>query len=254
MREENVFIVDDDFLSRPFRVREFCRELDERGITKKFIAFGRADFIVKHPAEIELLAAHGFEAFFVGLESFRTSELADYHKRVSADQNRAAVRILEAAGVQCYSGLITGPDWDRGDFDQLVEHLNEFEHPMVKIQPITPMPGTPLYDDELPNITLPREQSERWDMAHLAFSPTALSPRAYYWHLLRAYWRTSASAPQRRYLRQRYGDSVYRRVRTGAFGITWQYLKLVLWPGVGTEPLAPTHRNLRIAASSGGRR
>jgi hypothetical protein len=57
-----------------------------------------------------------------------------------------------------------------------------------------------------------------------------MSPRAYYWHLLRTYWSTSASAPQRRYLRSRYGESVYRRVRRGAVGITWQYLKLIAVP------------------------
>lgn len=229
--EPNVFIVDDDFLSRPSRVRAFCAAMDARGIRKTFIAFGRADFIVRHPDDIALLAAHGFEAFFVGLESFRAGELDDYDKRTSVEQNVAAVRVLERAGVQCYSGLITGPDWTRCDFDELINHLNSFDHPMVNIQPITPMPGTPLYDDERDSLVLDRGRTERWDMAHLAFVPTALSPRAYYWHLLRAYWSTSASAPQRRYLRQRYGVRAYRRVRRGAVGITWQYLKLIVHPG-----------------------
>jgi len=68
-------------------------------------------------------------------------------------------------------------------------------------------------------------------MAHLAFTPTALSPRAYYWQLLRAYFRTSASAAQRRYIKGRYGNHVYRRVLRGAIGITWQYLKLIVRPG-----------------------
>ncbi|PFG16857.1 radical SAM superfamily enzyme YgiQ (UPF0313 family) [Propionicimonas paludicola] len=228
--EPNVFIVDDDFLSRPYRVKAFCDALDARGIHKRFIAFGRADYIVKHPEDVTLLAAHGFDAFFVGIESFRSSELDDYDKRTSVEQNVAAVRVLEAAGVQCYAGMITGEDWGRADFDSLVEFLNQFEHPMVNIQPITPMPGTPLYDDEAGRITLPRERSERWDMAHLAFAPTALKPRAYYWQLLRAYYRTSASAPQRRYIKARYGDRVYRRVFNGAMSITWQYLKLIVRP------------------------
>jgi hopanoid C-3 methylase len=133
--------------------------------------------------------------------------------------------------VQCYSGLITGEDWGPADFDGLVDFLNQFDHPMVNIQPITPMPGTPLYDEEHEHLTLPRSHSERWDMAHLAFTPTALSPRAYYWQLLLAYYRTSASAAQRRYIKGRYGNHVYRRVLRGALGITWQYLKLIARPG-----------------------
>jgi radical SAM superfamily enzyme YgiQ (UPF0313 family) len=228
--EDNVFIVDDNFLSRPSRLTAFCAALDERQIAKKFIAFGRADFIVNHPDLITLLAAHGFEAFFVGLESFRAGDLADYDKRTSVEQNVRAVRVLEAAGVQCYSGLITGPEWDRADFDQLASFLNQFEHPMVNIQPVTPMPGTPLYADEGAGLSLSRDRAERWDMAHLAFTPQALSPRSYYWNLLRTYWTTSASAPQRRHLRRRYGTRVYRRVRRGALSITWQYLKLIAAP------------------------
>jgi radical SAM superfamily enzyme YgiQ (UPF0313 family) len=230
IEEDNIFIVDDNFLSRPWRLREFCRQLDIRGIRKHFIAFGRADYIVKHPEDIRLLAAHGFDAFFVGLESFRAGDLSDYEKRTSVGQNLAAVRVLEGAGVQCYAGLITGPDWTRTDFDNLVSHLNQFDHPAVNIQPITPMPGTPLYDDMTISLNLDRERAERWDMAHLAFTPVAMSARAYYWNLLRAYWRTSAGATQRRYLRSRYGRRVYRRVRRGALGITLQYLALVVRP------------------------
>ena len=228
--EPHVFIVDDDFLSRPYRIKQFCEALDARGIHKRFIAFGRADYVVKHPDDITLLAAHGLDALFVGIESFRADELEDYDKRTSVEQNVRAVRVLEAAGVQCYSGLITGEDWGPADFDGLADFLNQFDHPMVNIQPITPMPGTPLYDDEQGHLTLPRTRSERWDMAHLAFRPTALSPRAYYWQLLKTYYKTSASPSQRRYISSRYGRRVYRRVLRGAMGITWQYLKLIVRP------------------------
>jgi hopanoid C-3 methylase len=228
--EDHVFIVDDDFLSRPYRIKAFCEALDARGIHKRFIAFGRADYVVKHPDDITLLAAHGLDALFVGIESFRADDLADYDKRVSVEQNVKAVRVLEAAGVQCYAGLITGEDWGPADFDGLADFLNQFEHPMVNIQPITPMPGTPLYDEEADRLSLPRARSERWDMAHLAFRPTALSPRAYYWQLLKTYYRTSASRAQRRYVLQRYGPRVYRRVLRGALGITWQYLTLIVRP------------------------
>jgi radical SAM superfamily enzyme YgiQ (UPF0313 family) len=125
---------------------------------------------------------------------------------------------------------MTGEDWGAADFDGLADFLNQFDHPMVNIQPITAMPGTPLYEDVQSHLTLPRTQSERWDMGHLAFQPTALSPRAYYWQLLRTYYRTSATPTQRRYINERYGHRVYRRIVRGALGVTWQYLKLIVRP------------------------
>ena len=41
------------------------------------------------------------------------------------------------------------------------------------------------------------EKVEHLRVLNLAFVPQAMGPRAYYWHLLRTYWSTSASAPQR---------------------------------------------------------
>lgn len=230
IKEDNVFIVDDNFLTNTKRIRQFCEKLDERHINKKYIAFGRADFIVENPEIIALLAGHGLEALFVGLESFKEDDLHDLNKKTSVDQNIQAVRVLEYAGVQCYSGLIVSEDWRKSDFEALIRHLNSFEHPMVNIQPLTPMPGTPLYSDYQGDIILPRTQSERWDMAHIAFRPLYLSPRAYYYHILRAYFKTSASAKQRKYIKEQYGKDVYKRVRRGAAKITRQYIRLIIRP------------------------
>ena len=230
IEEENVFIVDDDFLFDPRRLRDFCRGLEERNIRKTFLAFGRADFIAAHEDLVELLARHGFDAFFVGLESFKAGELAEYQKRTTVEINNKAVRILEKHGVQCYSGLIVGYDWEKKDFDALIAYLNSFAHPMVNIQPITPIKGTPLYEVWQDRITQPETDHHLFDMAHAVLEPERMSKRAFYYHILRAYWSTSASRKGRRYIKERYGPAVYRRVRRGALSITWQYVKLILRP------------------------
>ena len=228
--EPHVLIVDDYFLSRPARIRAFCDALDARGITKRFIAFGRANYVVAHPEDITVLADHGLDALFVGIEPIESGELSDLDAATSVELNVRAARVLEAAGVQCYSTLVTGEDWSREDFDGLAGFLDQLGHPMVTIQPITPLPGTPLYVDVKDRVTLPRSQSERWDMAHLTFQPTALSPRAYYWALLKTYCKTSMNPSQRRYVSSRYGPRAYLRVLRGHLGVAWQYLTLILRP------------------------
>jgi len=204
--------------------------LDARGISKRFIAYARAEHVCEHPDDIRLLAEHGFEGLFLGLKPFQKSQL-DGADRTSVDQAMQAVRVLEAAGVQCYSNLFTGMDWARSDFDHLIDFLNQLEYPMVNIQPSTPMPGTPEFDADHDRLGLPRDRAERWDHAHLAFQPTELGPRAYYWHLLRAHYKTSASPASRRHIKDRYGKRVYRRMLRGAMGNTWQYVKLMVRPG-----------------------
>jgi hypothetical protein len=228
--EPHVLIVDDDFLSGTDRVRAFCEALDTRGLRKLFVAFGRADYVVKNPADIAMLAEHGLDALFMCLEPHRSDDPSDNDTGTSSHQSARAVRVLAAAGVQCYSCLSTGEDWGPADFADLAGFINQFHHPMVNVQPITAPPGTPPYDDKQGHLALRRITAERWDMAHLAFRPTALSPRMYCWELLKTYYRTSASSSQLRYIRRRYGNRVYRRVLRVAVGITWQYVKLIVRP------------------------
>jgi radical SAM superfamily enzyme YgiQ (UPF0313 family) len=230
IEEENIFIVDDDFLFSRKRLEEFCGLLDEHGISKHYIAFGRADFIAENEDIILLLRDHGFEAFFVGLESFRETDLAGFEKRTTVEMNRKAVRILEGNGLHCYSGWITGEDWGKEDFDTLIAHLNSFKHPFVNVQPITPMPGTPLFAEYPHELAIRRENHALWDMAHIVFEPQNMSRRRYYYHLLRVYLKTSASAAGRRYVRERYGARTYRRVGLGALKICLQYVRLIIKP------------------------
>ena len=233
IEEPNVFIVDDNFLYNKERIKRFCVLLDEKQIKKTFIAFGRADFIAKNEDIIELLANHGFDAFFVGIESFKTEELGDYNKRTSVEINNKAVRILEKHNVQCYSGLIVGFDWTRKDFNALIDYLNAFEHPMVNIQPITPIKGTPFYEKVKDQIVEDESRYENFDMAHVVMLPQKMSVRAFYYNILRAYLKTSASAKARKYIKARYGKRVYNRVKKGAFKIAMQYIKLILKPNIG---------------------
>lgn len=69
IKENNVYIVDDNFLVSRERILAFCKGLDERGINKHYIAYARADYIVKNEDLIVLLKQRGFDAFFVGVES-----------------------------------------------------------------------------------------------------------------------------------------------------------------------------------------
>lgn len=230
IRERNVFIVDDDFLYNRKRVLEFCDLVTRRNIKKTYIAFGRADFIAANEDVIARLAQCGFDAFFVGLESFKSCELSDYNKRTTVETNNRAVRILEKYGIQCYSGLIVGYDWGKSDFDQLIAYINGFEHPMVNIQPITPIKGTPYYERVKDLIFEDETRYERFDMAHVVIKPQKMSVRAFYYNILRAYMKTMVSAKSRRYIKVRYGRKIYRRVRRGAYKIIWQYIKLIINP------------------------
>lgn len=230
IKEDNIFIVDDNFLVSRERIIKFIELLDKANIQKHYIAFGRADFIVNNEDLIIELHKRGFDAFFVGIESFKESELSDFSKNSSVETNILAVNILERNGLQCYSGLIVGEDWEKKDFNTLIKYLNSFDHPLVNIQPITPMPGTPLFDEYNYEINISREKYEYWDMAHVVFKPINMSKRKYYYNIVRAYLKTSANKKQRKFIKERYGKDIYKRVKKGATKIFFQYVKLMIFP------------------------
>lgn len=228
IKEENIFIVDDNFLFDRQRITEFCRLLDENQIKKNYIVFGRADFIAENEDLMLLLKNHGLEAVFVGLESFKESELSDFNKKTTVDENIRAVKTLERCGLRCYAGIIAGHDWEKKDFDNLIRYINSFNNMFVNIQPLTPMPGTPLYERTKDKIIIPREKYQLWDMAHLAIKPTKMSIRRYYYHIIRAYLSTTTTKKMRNHIKTEFGKNIYKFVRRGASKVFWQYLKLAI--------------------------
>ena len=227
IEEPNVFIVDDNFLVSRERIVTFCRMLDENGINKKFIIFGRADFIVKNPDMIKLLSEHGLDAIFVGIESFKQSDLNDFNKKTDVETSEKAAEILYQNNVDLYGGAIVGPDWDKKDFRDFAKWIRNMHIRYVNLQPLVPLPATPIYDDYKDRLLLKREEYEKWDLTHLAILPTKLTPSQYYYEIIRGYFRTTASLSSLRYIRKRCGVKVEFKCFMGAMKMLWHYIKMI---------------------------
>jgi len=241
IEERTIFIVDDNFLLKRDRVLEFCRQVREAGIDKRYIVFGRADFIVRNEDVVQAMADIGMRSIFVGIETYKEHELTEMEKRSTVAMNVQAIRTLESIGIECYGGILVGRDWDDGDFTALTRWLNSFKHPIVNIQPLTPMPGTPLYSRFTEELVEPRTRYGRWDLTHLLLAPTKISPRRYYYNILRTYFRTSASLRGHWYVLARYGVKAYLRCLWGSMVVTGQYVRLIMQPGFSSPNNSTLH-------------
>ena len=227
IEEPNVFIVDDNFLVNRNRIITFCKLLDDNNIDKKFIIFGRADFIVKNPDMIKLLSEHGLDAVFVGIESFKQSDLNDFNKRTDVETSEKASEILYKYNVDLYAGAIVGPDWDKKDFKNFAKWIRSMHIRYVNLQPLVPLPATPIYADYKNQLLLKREEYEKWDLTHLAIMPTKLTPSQYYFEIIRGYFRTTASISSLRYIRKKCGIKVEWKCYKGAMKMLWHYIKMI---------------------------
>lgn len=227
IEEPNVFIVDDNFLVSRDRIVTFCKLLEENDINKKFIIFGRADFIVKNPDMIELLAKHGLDAVFVGIESFKQSDLNDFNKKTDVETSEKASLVLYENNVDLYAGAIVGPDWDKKDFKNFAKWIKRMHIRYVNLQPLVPLPGTPIYDDYKGRLLLDEKEYEKWDLTHLAIMPTKLTPTSYYFEIIRGYFRTTASLSSLNYIRKKCGLKVAIKCFRGAMKMLWHYIRMM---------------------------
>lgn len=228
IEEEEIYIVDDDFLFNEKRLTLFCDKLKEKNIHKKFLVYGRADFIAEHEPLIEKLGAVGLRAVIVGLESFTNSELDTYQKQSSIDKSKLAVSVLQKYDIECYGTFIIGIDWDKKDFKNMYKFIHALNIQFVNLQPITPMPHTKVYEQYESQIVVPREEFYKWDMAHLVMNPTKLSIRQFYFQIILLYYKITLDPKMSIRAIKKYSFWQCFSLTIGANRVMLQYLKKII--------------------------
>ena len=223
--EQEVYIVDDDFLVDSRRILAFCDELTAHSLDKHFLIYARADFVAANEDVIKRFSECGLRAVIVGLESGSEAELKEYNKQSSVQSNDQAVAILKRYGVECYGTFILGIDWSKADFISLYAWIKKLGLKFVNLQPFTPLPGTEMYDLYKDRLIIRRSEAEKWDLAHLSVKPSKMSIRAYYWNIILLYYKVTLHPANVLQMIRQYGLRENIKLSFGASKITWQYFK-----------------------------
>ncbi|MFZ7101464.1 MAG: B12-binding domain-containing radical SAM protein [Peptococcaceae bacterium] len=230
IQEREIYIVDDNFLFSPERVRYFCRLLQENRLQKQFLVYGRADFIAQNEDVIKIFKEVGLRAVIVGLETAKEAELVKYNKKSSIAVNEQAVEVLRRHRVDCYATLILGVDWDEKDFNHLYHWLKKNKLSYINLQPFTPLPGTPLFEEYQDRLIVPRSLYEQWDLANLVVQPSRISGAGYYYHILKLYCRLTLN-PRSLGKNLKYGLLPNLKLALGVSRIARQYVVKMLKAG-----------------------
>ncbi|MBQ5990077.1 MAG: cobalamin-dependent protein [Oscillospiraceae bacterium] len=228
IKETEIYIVDDDFLVGRERILQFCDMLEKNGIEKKYLIYGRADFIAANEDVISRFKQVGLRAVIVGLESCDSRQLDDYNKRTNVNINEKAVSILSKYGVECYGTFILGLDWTKEDFNALYRWIKKLGLVFVNLQPLTPLRGTELYDKYRPRFIVREDEYEKWDLAHLVVKPDKISVRRYYWYTMVLYYKITANPVSAWYMIKKYGLHDTLKLTWGAAKVNTQYWKKLI--------------------------
>jgi len=219
--QEEIFIIDDNFLASARRLEDFLDGVDARGIDKHYLVFGRADFILAHRDLMARFRDAGLRTVIVGLESFDDAELIRMNKNVLASDNERALGILRDLDIGCYASIILNPDWGPEDFALLRRKVRELGILFANYQPLTPLPGIAMSVDEN-DLVVSRAKFSHWDLAHLVVKPGRMSTREYYAEIIALY--TSSVVHPATVLRHlKYPLKDVLRISVGAFRVWRQY-------------------------------
>lgn len=193
LEEDSIFIVDDNFLVDKERIKVFCELLDKYKIHKSFYYSARADYIANNEDVIELLAKHGFDTVFVGLESFKQEDLDKFNKKSDVETSEKAAKILEKHNVELHASAIVGRDWDKEDFKNFSKWLHTIKYRYINFMSVCPLPGTDIYDDLKKDLLFREDEYEKFDFMHVMLRPTNLKTSQYYIEILKIYFRVTAN-------------------------------------------------------------
>ncbi|MBR4581761.1 MAG: radical SAM protein [Lachnospiraceae bacterium] len=171
-----IHITDDDFLIDRDYLKEFIRLIKERDIHKKYLIYGRADFIAHNEDIIKEFAEIGLALIMVGLEATSEEELDSYNKKVTVSENEECIRILSENNVICAGLFIVHPAMTKEDFKKLYDWIASRDI-IPTISVFTPMQGSAMYknyEDKMINRDVTKQ-----DLFHCLLQPEHMSVRQF---------------------------------------------------------------------------
>ncbi len=232
LKEEAIFIVDDNFLVDKERIKAFCNLLDKYDIHKSFYYSARADYIASNEDVIELLAAHGFDTVFVGLESFKQTDLDNFNKMSDVETSEKAAKILEKHNVELHASAIVGRDWDKEDFKNFAKWLHTIKYRYINFMSVCPLPGTDIYDGLKSELLFKEDEYEKFDFMHVMLRPTKLKTSQYYIEILKIYFRVTANFDNLFYIIKTCNLKVGIKTVYGLLKIIFTYMGYSIYYGV----------------------
>jgi len=226
--EEEIYIVDDDFLYDSKRIKAFITAIKEKNIHKKYLVYGRADFIVENQELLKEFKAVGLQAVIVGIESIRSRDLIAYSKGTTRNINESCIEILKNLDIELYATLIIPIDFSKKDFKEMVSWLKALDVKFANLQPLTPLPGTDIFYLYEKDLLVKREDYHLWDMAHVVLKPKHMSIRMFYFEILAAYYKVVMRPKHLFALIKKYGFKANIKMLLGSSFVSIQYIQKIL--------------------------
>lgn len=136
---------DEQFMLDRDRVMGICEEILRRNLKIVFWCTGRVDTVDEEL--LRMMKRAGCWCISYGLETGVEKNLATLNKRTSVEQGREAVLMTHRAGIESMGTYVFGiPGETHEEGLETIRFACNLDHFYVEFFPLTPFPGTELYD------------------------------------------------------------------------------------------------------------
>lgn len=216
---------------------DYCADLWEALIPERIIWMSQCSLhIADRPAMLRLAHKSGCRLLSFGIESTSPDSLRAVDKEWNRPERyRDAVRTIRRHGIDVSTEMIIGLDGDDASvFQRTFDFIMDNAISVPRVHIMTPIPGTPLYDELKRDRRILCEEFDRFTGGQVVFEPRHLAPET----LQAGYWRLYERLFTWRAILHRIGRnraSLGAYMRAVVFGVNLHYRRHIqhrICPGI----------------------
>ncbi len=172
----HIFFCDDNFTADRKRTKELCERILAENLKIEWSAQVRVE-AAKDAELLELMARSGCYMVFVGLESINPATLKAYNKSQTVEGIKNCVVNFHKYGIRVHGMFIFGGEEDHFQvIRDTVKESRRLDLDSLQYLILTPVPGTPFYEDMAAQNRIICQDWSQYDGHHTVFQPRQFTP------------------------------------------------------------------------------
>ncbi len=176
VKAHHVFFCDDNFTANRERIKELCQRMLQEDLKIEWSAQVRVD-AAKDEELMDLMARTGCYCVFVGLESINPATLKLYNKSQTVENIKECVVNFHRHNIRVHGMFVFGSEEDHYQvIRDTVRFSRDLDLDSLQYLILTPIPGTPVYDELEDQERIFCHDWSHYDGHHAVFQPRQLTP------------------------------------------------------------------------------
>ena len=188
-RPRRIFFYDDNMAADKKRLKKLLQMMIDEDLVIPWSSQVRTD-VTRDPELLELMSRSGCELVYLGLESVNQETLDGFEKAQTVEDIERAIKRLHEHGIRSHGMFVLGADTDSVQtVRDTVKFAMKNHIDTVMLNILTPLPGTPQFEDLEAAGRIFEKRWELYDAHHVVFEPKLMTPYELQIEVMRAYMR-----------------------------------------------------------------